>query len=86
MRPGIFKLISRSLFFYRKDSVYQVIIVILLTAIITGSLLTGTSVRSSLKKTSGQKSGNTKIIVSSGQRYFNSRLAEKISEKQEKNQ
>lgn len=50
MRPGIFKLISRSLFFYRKDSVYQVIIVILLTAIITGSLLTGTSVRSSLKK------------------------------------
>ena len=81
MRPGIFKLISRSLFFYRKDSVYQVIIVILLTAIITGSLLTGTSVKSSLKKTSGQKSGNTKIIVSSGQRYFNSRLAEKISEK-----
>ncbi len=81
MKPGIFKLISRSLIFYRRDSVYQVIIVILLTAIITGSLLTGTSVRSSLKRTSAQKSGNTKIIVSSGQRYFNSGLAEKISEK-----
>lgn len=81
MKPGFFKLISRSLIFYRKDSVYQVIIVILLTAIITGSLLTGTSVRSSLRKTSDQKSGNAKIIVSSGQRYFNSGLAEKISEK-----
>ena len=81
MKTGMLKMITRSLIFYRKDAVYQVIIVMLLSAIITGSLLTGTSVRSSLRRTSDQKSGNTRIIVSSGQRFLSSALADKISEK-----
>ena len=81
MKTGMLKMITRSLIFYRKDAVYQVIIVMLLSAIITGSLLTGTSVRSSLRRTSDQKSGNTRIIVSSGQRFLSSTLADKISEK-----
>jgi ABC-type antimicrobial peptide transport system permease subunit len=81
MKPTLLKIITRSLIYYRKDTVYQVIIVILLSAIITGSLLTGTSVRSSLRRTTSQKSGNARIIVSSGQRFFSSTLAEKITEK-----
>ncbi|HOU02645.1 MAG TPA: hypothetical protein PLL94_04975 [Bacteroidales bacterium] len=79
MKPGMLKIITRSLIFYRKDAVYQVIIVLLLSAIITGSLLTGTSVRNSLRRTSDQKSGNARIIVSSGQRFFSSTLADKLS-------
>jgi len=78
MKPGMLKIITRSLIFYRKDAVYQVIIVLLLSAIITGSLLTGTSVRNSLRRTSDQKSGNARIIVSSGQRFFSSTLADKL--------
>ena len=74
-----FKLVYRSLHFYRKDALYQVIIVSLLTAIITGSLLTGSSVRSSLRKTTLEKIGNTDLVISSGLRYFDASLAERIS-------
>jgi len=72
-------MIFRSLLYYRKDAVYQIIITIILSAIITGSLFTGHSVRSSLKRTSSEKLGNTDIIISSGLRYFDHSLAEKIS-------
>ena len=78
-KAGMLKMILKSIFFYRKDAVYQVIITILLSAIITGSLLTGHSVRSSLRKTTYEKLGNTDIILSSGLRYFDASLAGRIS-------
>ena len=79
-KSGMLKLIFKSLLFYRKDAVYQIIITILLSSIITGSLFTGHSVRSSLKKTSEEKLGNTDIILSSGLRYFDASLSERVSE------
>ncbi len=78
-KAGMLKMIFKSIFFYRKDAVYQVIITILLSAIITGSLFTGHSVRSSLRKTTYEKLGNTDIILSSGLRYFDASLAGRIS-------
>lgn len=81
MHGFFFKNIFRSLYYYRRDSVYQVIISIILTAIITGSLLTGESVRKSLKAASGQKLGNTDIVISSGLRYFDKSLASRFEEK-----
>lgn len=80
MKPKFWKIIFRSLLYYRKDAVYQIIITIILSAIITGSFFTGHSVRGSLKRTSAEKLGNTDIIISSGLRYFNHSLADKISE------
>ena len=76
----LLKMIFKSLLFYRKDAVYQVIITILLSSIIAGSLFTGHSVRSSLKKTADEKLGNTDIIVSSGLRYFDASLSDRLSE------
>jgi putative ABC transport system permease protein len=71
--------IKRSLLYYRKDAVNQVIIVALLSAIITGSLFTGHSVRTSLRKNISEKLGNTAIVISTGIRFFDSSLAERIS-------
>ena len=71
-------MILKSLAYYRKDAVYQIIITVLLSAIITGSIFTGYSVRSSLKKTAGEKLGNTDFIISSGFRYFDAALPDKI--------
>ena len=79
MNLTFFKLIGRSLLYYRKDAAYQIIIVALLSAIITGSLFTGYSVRSSLKRTAMEKLGKTDIVISSGVRYFDASLAEKIT-------
>ncbi len=73
------KSIRRSIIFYSRDAVNQVIIIVLLSAIITGSLFTGHSVRASLLKSSSEKLGNAGILISSGLRYFNGSLAERIS-------
>jgi len=73
------KSVRRSIIFYRRDAVNQILIIMLLSAIITGSLFTGHSVRESLRKSSSEKLGNTGILISSGLRYFNGSIAERIS-------
>jgi len=79
MKPEKLHLILRSLIFYRKSSVYQAVIVLILAAIITGSLLTGYSVRESLKSAAREHLGNTDVLISSGLRYCDPSLADKIS-------
>jgi ABC-type antimicrobial peptide transport system permease subunit len=59
---------------------YQVLIIVLLSAVITGSLLVGKSVKESLKSSAAEHLGNTGIVISSGTRYFNSDLARKLSD------
>jgi putative ABC transport system permease protein len=78
MVPGILQIVSRSIKFYKKPVIYQILIIALLSAVITGSLLTGRSVRSSLKKSASERLGNTGIMISSGFRYFDASLAERI--------
>lgn len=74
MTPGVLKLALRSILFYRKPVIYQVLIIALLSAVITGSLLTGYSVKSSLKRSASEHLGNTSILISSGVRFFNPEL------------
>ncbi len=81
MKLNLFRIVRKSIFFNLKDAVYQVIIIVLLTAVITGSLMTGKSVKSSLKKSSFEKLGNTGILVSSGVRYFDPSLVERMASK-----
>lgn len=76
--PGILCIVSRSIKFYKRPVIYQILIIALLSAVITGSLLTGRSVRTSLKKSSSERLGNTGIMISSGVRYFEESLAERI--------
>ncbi len=75
------KIALRSLLFHGKESIYQIAIISILTAIICGSLLTGYSVRSSLKKNLEEKRGDADILISSGLRYFDASLAGRFSEK-----
>ena len=79
MMKSLTQTIWRSLFFYRKGTVNQVVIVAILAAIITGSLLTGYSVRASLKKNALEKLGSTSVLISSGLRYFDPSLAGRLS-------
>ena len=72
--PGIIRIAISSLKFYKKLVLYQVLIIGLLCAIIIGSLLTGSSVRESLKKTASERLGNSGILISSGLRYFDQEL------------
>lgn len=76
--PGLFNIALKSLKFYRKQAFYQFLIIAILCAVITGSLLTGHSVRSSLKRTAAEHLGNTGILISSGIRYFDRDLAGKL--------
>jgi ABC-type antimicrobial peptide transport system permease subunit len=78
MKHYLLKTITRSILYNRKDAVYQIVIVALLSAVITGSLFTGYSVRSTLKRTGSEKLGNTNVIISSGLRYFDANLTGKI--------
>jgi putative ABC transport system permease protein len=77
---GSFRLAVRSISFYKKPVLNQVLIIALLSAVITGSLLTGRSVKESLKKTASEKLGNTGILISSGKRFFSPGLIQRIKQ------
>jgi putative ABC transport system permease protein len=79
MKLSLFHIVRRSISHNLKGAVYQVIIIILLTAVITGSLMTGKSVRNSLRQTSFEKLGNSGILISSGIRYFDPSLVKRMA-------
>lgn len=81
MNQALVKIAFRSLIHYRKETIYQVVIISILAAIISGSLLTGHSVRSSLDRTLSEKLGNTDFLISSGLRYFDASLADRFTAK-----
>jgi putative ABC transport system permease protein len=76
--PDILKLVTRTIKFNKRPVLNQILIIALLTAVITGSLLTGGSVKESLKKSSSVRLGNTGILISSGLRYFDENLVRKM--------
>jgi len=71
-------IVLKSIRFYKKRVLYQLLIIALLSAVITGSLMTGRSVRSSLKKSASERLGNTGILVSSGLRSFKADLYQRM--------
>ena len=75
---GELRIIIQSIKFYRKPVFYQVLIIVLLCAVITGSFLTGSSVRQSLRKSSSERLGNAGILISSGIRYFDNDLVKRM--------
>jgi hypothetical protein len=77
---ALLKIIIKSVRFYKKPVLYQILIVAILSAVITGSFLTGWSVRASLKKTATERLGNTGILISSGNRFFELSLAVRLKD------
>src|ERR1035437_7113062 len=80
MVPGFIKIVTRSIVCYKKPVLYQILIISLLSAVITGSFLTGSSVRKSLKRSALERIGNTGFVVSSGVRYFDASLADRMND------
>src|SRR5450759_1373649 len=80
MKTGLLHTITRSLIYYKRAVFNQIIIIAILAAVITGSLLTGFSVRKSLRTSAFERIGNTSILVSSGLRYFDPELAWRFTE------
>ena len=78
MAPNIYQIVLRTIRFNKRPVIYQILIIALLSAVITGSLLTGKSVRTSLKKSASEHLGNTGIMISSGVRFFSNSLSEKL--------
>jgi putative ABC transport system permease protein len=78
--PAVLQTIVKSIKFYKKQILYQFFIIILLCAVITGSLLTGRSVKESLKKSASEHLGNTDILISSGIRYFDPELVKRLKD------
>jgi putative ABC transport system permease protein len=78
MTPRLLHIIFRSIKFYTKPVLYQIVIIALLSAIITGSLLTGKSVKESLKSSSSERLGNTGMLISSGERFISPDLEKRL--------
>ena len=76
--PGIIRIVLQSLSFNRKPVLYQVLIIVLLSAVITGSLLTGKSVKMSLRKSASEHLGKTDFLISTGIRYFDQELVNRM--------
>lgn len=79
MKLNLTHIIRRSISYNLKGAVTQGSIILLLAAVITGSLMTGKSVRKSLRQTSFEKLGNTGIMISSGLRYFDPSLSGRLA-------
>ncbi|MDP4222283.1 MAG: FtsX-like permease family protein [Bacteroidota bacterium] len=81
MKLSLLHIVRRSLSHGKTGLLYLVLIILILTAVITGSILTGGSVRKSLRDTSVRKLGNTGIVVSTVNRYFDPSLAGRLKER-----
>lgn len=66
MSRGILHLAFKAARFSKTTFIYQTLIILLLAAIITGSLLTGYSVKESLRKSASGRLGNTGVLISWG--------------------
>ncbi|NVO18949.1 MAG: FtsX-like permease family protein [Bacteroidetes bacterium] len=75
------KLILRNLFYYRKPFLSTVIGVAISTAILTGALVVGDSVRESLKQISISRLGKIQYAIGSSDRLFRQVLADSLNHK-----
>jgi len=74
------QLLFRSLTFYRKTHLWVVLGTMISTAILVGALVIGDSVRHSLQKIVFDRLGTTEFALSSGDRFFQIRMADNIAE------
>ena len=76
---SIWKLVFRSLIFYRRTHAGTILGTALATAILVGALVVGDSVRLSLRQMVSDRLGNTIYALQSDTRFFGESLAERIS-------
>jgi putative ABC transport system permease protein len=76
---NIWKLAIRSLLFYRRTNIGVLLSVLVATAVLTGALLTGDSVRFSLAQMARSRLGKTQLAISAQNRFFTEELAGSLS-------
>jgi len=76
---SILKLIIRSLLFYRKQQMAVLAGTILSTAVLTGALIIGDSVKDSLKQMVDLRLGKAKYALVTGDRFVRSKLAHDLA-------
>jgi putative ABC transport system permease protein len=76
---NLWKLLRRSLAYYRKTHVWVVLGTLISTAILVGALVIGDSVRHSLQQIVFDRLGTTEFALSSGDRFFEARMADDLS-------
>jgi hypothetical protein len=77
----LFRLIIQSILYYKWQYLALFAGILLSTAIITGALVTGDSVKLSLEKHVGLRLGNTGFAMETGGRWFNGHLAAVLSQR-----
>ncbi len=75
----LWKLLFRSLSYYRKTNLWIVLGTMVSTAVLVGALVTGDSVRHSLQQIVSARLGTTEFALSSEDRFFEARLADDLS-------
>ncbi len=78
---SLFSLILRNLKYYRKPYLAILAGTVISTAVLTGALVVGDSVRYSLGQLTEIRLGKTRFAVHSGDRFFRQQLANELSEK-----
>ncbi len=78
---NIIKLVFRNLVFYRRTHTLVVLGTIVSTTILVGALIIGDSIRLSLRQIVFDRLGKTEFALTSGNRFFRTHIAEKLSEK-----
>jgi len=78
---SVLKFIIRSFYYYRKQHLALLAATLLSTAVLTGALIVGDSVKFSLKQIVLKRLGKTEFVLASRDRFFEARLAEDISKK-----
>ncbi len=78
---SLYKLIFKSIWFYRKLNLPIVLGIALSTAILVGALIIGDSVKYSLQQITVQRLGNTSQVITAGERLFRQQLANELAKK-----
>ena len=75
----LYRLIIRSLVYYKRINITVLIGALVSAAILTGGLIIGDSIKYSLKQISYKRLGNTQFAITAGERFFGQDLSDKLS-------
>ena len=78
---SIYKLILKSVWFFRKLNLTIILGIALSTAILVGALIIGDSVKYSLQQITVQRLGKTSQVITVGERLFRQQIANELAEK-----
>jgi len=76
-----FHLIVRNLLYHRRSHMGTFLGILMASAVLTGALLVGDSVRYSLDRFAMQRLGQTRFAITTGNRFFTDQLADRLSGK-----